>query len=93
MRLGQIRFENKLTAAVFEGSMARPIPGYSTVELIRKAETESVALGALAEELASHHSEVCAPVIPINPVEVWACGCTYETSATFRDGEQGVEVK
>lgn len=91
MRLGQIRFENKLTAAVFEGEMARPIPGYSTVELIRKAETESVSLAELAEQMASRHSEACLPVIPINPIEVWACGCTYETSATFRDGEQGVQ--
>jgi 2-dehydro-3-deoxy-D-arabinonate dehydratase len=90
MNLGQIRFENKLTAAVFEGRMARPIPGYSIVQLIRKAETESVGLVELAEELASRHCETCVPVIPINPIEVWACGCTYETSATFRDGEGGV---
>ena len=27
------------------------------------------------------------PLIPIFPAEVWASGCTYETSATFRDGE------
>jgi 2-dehydro-3-deoxy-D-arabinonate dehydratase len=91
MRLGQIRFENMLTAAVFEGEMARPIPGYSTVELIRKAANESVSLAELAEQMASRHSEACLPAIPINPIEVWACGCTYETSATFRDGEQGVQ--
>ena len=24
-------------------------------------------------------------MIPIQPVEVWACGCTYEMSAAFRD--------
>jgi len=90
MKLGQIRFENKLTAAVFEGAMARPIPGYSIVELIRKAETESVGLGELARESASRHCETCVPAIPISPIEVWACGCTYETSAMFRDGEPGV---
>ncbi len=89
MRLGQIRFENKLTAAVFEEGMARPIPGYSTVELIRKAETESVSLDELASDMAMRHCENAAPQIPINPVEVWACGCTYETSATFRDGQHG----
>jgi 2-dehydro-3-deoxy-D-arabinonate dehydratase len=87
MRLGQIRFENKLTAAVFEGDMVRPIPGYTTVELIRKAETESMSLGDLAEQMASRHPEICPPAIPILPIEVWACGCTYETSATFRDGQ------
>ncbi len=89
MRLGQIRFEHKLTAALFEGGMARPIPGYTVVELIRKAETESVTIASLAREMAMRHGEVCPPAIPINPVEVWACGCTYETSAKFRDGQHG----
>jgi 2-dehydro-3-deoxy-D-arabinonate dehydratase len=89
MRLGQIRFENKLTAAVFEGGGARPIPGYSTVELIRKAATESVGLGELADELATRHAEACPPVIPILPVEVWACGCTFQTSATSPCGKHG----
>jgi 2-dehydro-3-deoxy-D-arabinonate dehydratase len=28
-------------------------------------------------------------VIPLRPSEVWACGCTYQTSASFRDGEHG----
>ncbi len=91
MRLGQIRFENNITAAVFEADMARPIPGYTTVGLIRKAATESVTLPELAEELASRHCEPCQPMIPISPIEVWACGCTYESSATFRDGEQGAQ--
>ena len=89
MRLGQIRFDNKLTAALFEDGMARPIPGYTTVELIRKAETESAPLGELASQMAICHRESCPPSIPISPVEVWACGCTYQTSATFRDGEHG----
>ena len=29
------------------------------------------------------------PLIPFIPREVWACGCTYETSAAFRDAEHG----
>ncbi len=29
------------------------------------------------------------PLIPIKPKEVWACGCTYQTSASFRDAEHG----
>ncbi len=91
MRLGQIRFDNNLTAAVFEGEMARPIPGYTMVGLIRKAATESATLAELAMELASRHMEASAPAIPINPIEVWACGCTYESSATFRDGEKREE--
>jgi 2-dehydro-3-deoxy-D-arabinonate dehydratase len=83
MRFGQIRFDNKITAALFEGEQARPVPGYSMVELIRKAEAESVPLTALAAQMASRHSEPCVPLIPINPAEVWACGCTYQESADF----------
>ena len=72
MRLGQIRFENHINAAVFEGGKARPIPGYSLVELIRKAEAESVPLAALASQMAMRHWEEGALAIPINPVEVWS---------------------
>jgi 2-dehydro-3-deoxy-D-arabinonate dehydratase len=89
MRLGQIRFENKLTAALFEGGVARPIPGYSTVDLIRKAETEAAPLEKLIEQMAARHGEVCAPSIPLCPVEVWGCGCTYEASASLAGVEHG----
>jgi 2-dehydro-3-deoxy-D-arabinonate dehydratase len=85
MRLGQIRFEGKLTAALFESDGARPVPGYSMVELIRKAATEGLALPELAEQMASRHPESREPAIPIGPVEVWACGCTYQDSAASRD--------
>jgi 2-dehydro-3-deoxy-D-arabinonate dehydratase len=80
MRFGQIRFENKITAALFEGDRARPVPGYSMVALIRKAEAESMPLTVLAAQMASRHSEPFVPLIPINPVEVWGCGCTYQES-------------
>lgn len=89
MRFGQIRFENKLTAALFEDGAARPIPGYTTVELIRKSETEGIPLSELLQEMAVRHREPILPAIPISPVEVWASGCTYAPSASFRDGEQG----
>lgn len=92
MRFGQIRFENKVTAALFEDAMARPIPGYTVVELIRKAETESIPLPDLIRDMAIHHQEMCPPLIPISPVEVWACGCTYQTSAAFRDGQHGKDM-
>ncbi len=84
MRFGQIKFENKVTVAVFEGGLARPVPGYTAVDLIRKAETEGVPLTELAAQMASHHPVEAAPVIPIHPVEVWACGCTYDAAAGFR---------
>jgi 2-dehydro-3-deoxy-D-arabinonate dehydratase len=88
MRFGQIRFDNKLTAAVFEGDQARPVPGYSVVELIRKAEAESISLPELLSEMASRHSEPSPPAIPINPPEVWACGSTYEQAAKYRDAQR-----
>ncbi len=89
MKLGQIHLEGSTVAAIFEAGQARPIPGYTTAELIHRAETESVALPALAAKLVSRHALPAAPLIPIHPVEVWACGCTYETSAAFRDAEHG----
>ncbi len=89
MRLGQIRFAQQTVAAVFERELARPIPNYSMVELIRKAEQEATPLTALAQELASRHPEPAAPVIPIHPPETWACGCTYRPSASFRDAQHG----
>jgi 2-dehydro-3-deoxy-D-arabinonate dehydratase len=89
MKLGQIRHDGHTVAAIFENGQARPIPAHTLHELIRRSETESVALPVLAACLASHHPVPAEPLIPIHPAEVWACGCTYETSASFRDAEQG----
>ncbi len=90
MRLGQIRKSGGGTiAAVFENDSARPIPGHTLVDLIRRAEGERLSVPELAQRLASRHPEECSPYIPLYPVEVWACGCTYERSASFRDGEIG----
>ncbi len=81
--------DGSLTAAVFEGELARPIPGHSMRNLISRAETERTPLPDLARELASRHAIAVTAVIPISPAEVWACGCTYEMSASFRDAEHG----
>jgi 2-dehydro-3-deoxy-D-arabinonate dehydratase len=89
MRLGQIRHEGRPVAAIFEGDLARPVPAHTTCDLIRRAEAESIPLPQLVASLASRHAEPATPMIPIYPTEVWACGCTYETSATFRDAEHG----
>ena len=89
MRLGQVKVEGRLIAAVWDGDLARPIPSHSTLDLIRRAETENRPLPAVAAELASRHAEKFAPALPIQPPEVWACGCTYEASSSFRDAEQG----
>jgi 2-dehydro-3-deoxy-D-arabinonate dehydratase len=89
MHLGQVKIEGATIAAIFEGKLARPIPAHNTLDLIRRAETEGEPLAKLAGELASRHPEEIAPVLPIHPPEVWGCGCTYETSASFRDAEHG----
>ena len=87
MKLGQIYWNKTLTAAVFTAEGARPIPDHTIYDLVIRAEKEQETLGALAQAMASPHVEKCNPVIPIKPKEVWACGCTYEMSASFRDAE------
>jgi 2-dehydro-3-deoxy-D-arabinonate dehydratase len=76
-------------AAIFEADGARPIPNHTVADLIRRSEAESIELAELAETLASRRAESAPPLIPIFPQEVWACGCTYEMSANFRDAEHG----
>jgi 2-dehydro-3-deoxy-D-arabinonate dehydratase len=87
MHLGQIRHNGAVIAAIFEGGSARPIPAHTMTDLINRANTESKPLHELASQLASRHPIEATPLIPIHPAEVWASGCTYETSAAFRDGE------
>ncbi len=89
MHLGQIRTAAGYIAAVFEKGQARPIPEHNMISLIRRSEVEKVPLEKLAAALASRLPEELAPVLPIHPPEVWGCGCTYETSASFRDAEHG----
>jgi 2-dehydro-3-deoxy-D-arabinonate dehydratase len=89
MRLGQIKPNGGVIAAVFEGGMARPIPNHTLADLIRRAEAEGVSEARLASRLASRHADPHSAVLPIHPSEVWASGCTYEMSASFRDAEHG----
>lgn len=89
MHLGQIHWRHAVTAAIFEGDLARPIPDYTMYDLVRRSDQDDVPLAALASRLAVIHGEKADPLIPIRPKEVWACGCTYETSASFRDAEHG----
>jgi 2-dehydro-3-deoxy-D-arabinonate dehydratase len=89
MRLGQILWNGAVTAAVFEGPLAHPIPGHSLYDLLTRAEGEGRSLDALAKDLASETPTISPPLMPIHPPEVWGCGCTYESSASFRDAEHG----
>jgi 2-dehydro-3-deoxy-D-arabinonate dehydratase len=87
MHLGQIKHDGHVIAAIFEGNSARPIPAHTICDLINRADAEMISLPELASRLASRHSVAATPLIPLYPAEVWASGCTYETSAAFRDNE------
>ncbi len=89
MRLGQIKTHTGVTAAIFDAPGIREIPSHTLLDLIHRSEAEQVPLPVLAKQLGSRHPEPAPPLIPISPVEVWACGCTYEMSASFRDAEHG----
>lgn len=89
MKLGQISSNGRVTAAIFETGGARAIPGYTLVELLDRSEREHLSLTDIASSRAGHQVADAEPLIPIEPREVWACGCTYETSASFRDAEHG----
>jgi 2-dehydro-3-deoxy-D-arabinonate dehydratase len=89
MRLGQVKTEGAVVAAVFEEGLARPIPTHSMRDLMRRADAQGDSLSQLAGQLASRHAEALPPALPVDPPEVWGCGCTYETSASFRDAEHG----
>jgi len=88
MRLSQVIWNGKITAAIFdEAGQARPIPDYTMQDLIRRSEVDKITLAELARRQVATHAEDLKPIIPIAPREVWACGCTYEMSASFRDAE------
>jgi 2-dehydro-3-deoxy-D-arabinonate dehydratase len=89
MKLGKIILDGRPTVAVFEGGQARPIPGYTFIELVERAELERISLTQLAGDYASGHAYDEAPILPLAPAEVWAVGCSYEASAAFRDAEHG----
>jgi 2-dehydro-3-deoxy-D-arabinonate dehydratase len=89
MQLGQIKWNGAITAAIFNGTAARPIPDYTLLDLISRAEKESETLPEIAARLATRQAVLAEPLIPLQPREVWGCGCTYETSASFRDAEHG----
>lgn len=89
MRFGQISLHGAVTAAIFERAQARPILGYSLLDVLNHAAREKVSLAALAARLAAEATIPAVPIMPIHPPEVWGCGCTYESSASFRDAEHG----
>ncbi len=89
MKIGQVYWEGRLTAAVFRNGEAHPIPGYTVAELIESALRKRMTFARMAAEYAAKGGVYAPPAIPVQPKEVWACGCTYEMSAAFRDAEHG----
>lgn len=89
MKIGQVVWEGRLTAAVFRDGEAHPVPGYTVQELIESAPRKKMTFAQMAAEYAAKGGEYAEPAIPVVPREVWACGCTYEMSAAFRDAEHG----
>jgi 2-dehydro-3-deoxy-D-arabinonate dehydratase len=89
MKIGQVQWQGRLTAAVFHNGEAHPIPGYTVAELIDSAPRKKMTFAQMAAEYAARGGEYLEPAIPVLPREAWACGCTYEMSASFRDAEHG----
>jgi len=89
MKIGRVNWNGRTTAALFDNGKAYPIPEYTIRELIDKSEREKAPLTELIAERAAKHDCGCTPILPVAPSEVWACGCTYEMSASFRDAEHG----
>lgn len=89
MKLGQIIQNGAPVAAIFDKGKARVIPGKTLLDLLDEADRSGKTLAQVAGEAKTGEEVEAAPAIPIHPREVWACGCTYEMSASFRDAEHG----
>jgi 2-dehydro-3-deoxy-D-arabinonate dehydratase len=89
MRIGQIRWNNQVMAAIFGTGGARPIPDHTLFDLLARAEVEKVSLEEMALSQASAQHVQAPPIIPIHPREVWACGSTYRTNVEYRDTVSG----
>ncbi len=58
--------------------------------LLAVADASGASLADVAAEAASDdRRDDVDLLLPLEPAEVWACGCTYAPSADFRDGELG----
>ena len=79
MKLGQIRHNNTPMAAIFENGQARVIRGHTALDVVKDPKLIAKAYAPID----------ATPILPIHAPEVWGCGCTYETSASFRDAEHG----
>lgn len=90
MKLAQVRVGGTVAVAIQEASGYRLLPGASMNSLLESAEASGSSLADVAAEAPSDDCRDSVDVVmPLEPAEVWACGCTYAPSADFRDGELG----
>src|SRR5437868_8716060 len=80
MRIGQVLLNGDLSTAIFQNEKPRAVPGRTVLQVL-----SDPTLAASASSVDG----AWEPALPIHPPEVWGCGCTYETSASFRDAEHG----
>ena len=80
MKLGQISLNGVRHGRALRRGGCRLIPGHTALDVVA---------GSSPGRQRYRRSGGAGPIVPINPPEVWGCGCTYETSASFRDAEHG----
>ena len=90
MKLARVRDGSGVAAAIQEPDGYRLLRTPSMNALLEAADASGRPLAEVAEEAASEDRRDSAELLlPLEPPEVWACGCTYAPSADFRDGEIG----
>ena len=90
MKLAQVRVGTTVAVAIQEASGYRLLGSPSVNALLATADASGRALKDVAAEAASEElRDEVDLLMPLEPAEVWACGCTYAPSADFRDGELG----
>lgn len=90
MKLAQVRDGATVAVAIQDSSGYRLLQGATMNGLLESADAEGRSLADVAAEMPSDGRRDGVDVlVPLQPAEVWACGCTYAPSADFRDGELG----
>ena len=90
MKLAQVRVDAGVAVAIRENGGYRLLESPSMNALLAVADASATSLADVAAEAASDGwRDDVDLLLPLEPAEVWACGCTYAPSADFRDGELG----
>ena len=90
MKLAQVRAGAGVAVAIRESGGYRLLESASMNALLAVADASGASLADVAAEASSDgRRDDVDLLLPLEPAEVWACGCTYAPSADFRDGELG----